>query len=507
MPENEFEKRVSSEMQELKFKPSGNVWLRVEERIKKKKKRRIFVVIFLLAVLALLGYWQRSNLFGKSENDIAKTEQEDSSGEKQNENNPKPANETNSFSTIDQNTETTKEKETQNATENAINDKLKDDKSFDNKKDIAVSKNEINKPKKNKDENKVKPVSEKTKVKDEAEASIVIVSANSKTKNQVIDDKKTNPETKAKPDEVDPAEVKPLENKIDSAKAGIGEQEKNATTKTDTLLKADQAKAPSTTIVKKDSSEKKWKWGLHISPGISSLSDHGLSLGTQNSADRLSYNSVGSGSAMPPVRQKPSDVKSGFAFQAGAFVQRQLSPRTSLSFGLQYGYYSNVLHIGNRRDSLIGNSQFYAVLDRNANQVYNAGGDTIKYTNQYHFIELPLNFQWQLNKNKTKPFIWSAGFTIGQLIATNAIMYDTAFNGIYYENKTLLNKTQFSIGTGFSWTIANNKNVQWNLGPIANIHLNKLVDDPFDNKGYLFFVGLRTGILFNQRKWWPNVQN
>ena len=83
MPENEFERKVSSEMKELKFKPSEQVWLRVEERIKTKKKRRVFVVIFLLAGLALLGYWQRNNLFGEQKTDIAKTVQKDSSGEKQ----------------------------------------------------------------------------------------------------------------------------------------------------------------------------------------------------------------------------------------------------------------------------------------------------------------------------------------------------------------------------------------------------------------------------------------
>jgi phosphotransferase system IIB component len=166
--------------------------------------------------------------------------------------------------------------------------------------------------------------------------------------------------------------------------------------------------------------------------------------------------------------------------------------------GLQYGYYSNVLHIGNMRNS--GNTQLFSVLGRNANQVYNAGGDTTKYTNSYHFIELPFLFQWQLNKNKTKPFIWNTGFTIGQLIASNAIMYDTAFNGVYYKNKSQLNKTQFSLLTGFSWTIANNKQLQWNLGPVADLHLSKLIDNPFENKRYLFFVGLRTGVLLNSKK-------
>ena len=480
MPENDFEKKVSSELQDLRFKPSENVWLRVEERIKKKKKRRIFVIIFLLAGLSLLGYWQRSNLFGESENDIAKTE-------KQKEENSRSAEDTNSNSTIKQDTETTKEIETQNTTGNAVNEKLKGARSFDNKKDIAVSKKEINRPKKNKDENKVEPDTEKTKIGDEPEVSIAITSADSKKTNTFVDDGKTT--------EIKQSEIKPLENEIDTSKVQIIEQEKIAAEKKDTLLKVDETKTPSAPIVKKNSSEKKWKWGIQVTPGISSLSDNGLSF-PQNGSDRLyfSSNSVGSGSAAPQARQKRSDVKAGFAFQAGAFAQRQLSSRTSLSLGLQYGYYSNVLRIGNRRDSLL------SVLDFSGGQIYNAGGDTIKYTNQYHFIELPLRFQWQLNKNKTKPFIWSAGFTIGQLLSTNAIMYDTAFNGIYYQNKKLLNKTQFSISTGFSWTIANDKKVQWNLGPVANIHLNKLVDNPFENKGYLFFVGLRTGILFNQKK-------
>ena len=136
----------------------------------------------------------------------------------------------------------------------------------------------------------------------------------------------------------------------------------------------------------------------------------------------------------------------------------------------------------------------------NDNYMYNAGGDTVKFTNQYHFIELPINFQWQLNKNKAKPFIWSIGLTLGQLIASNALIYDTAFGGIYYENKNLLNKTQFGLSTGFSWTIASTKQAQWNLGPVATIHLNKLFDSPFESKQYLFFVGLRTAVLFEQKK-------
>jgi hypothetical protein len=506
MPENEFEKKVSSEMQELRFRPSENVWLRVEERIKKKKERRIFVVIFLLAGLALLGYWQRGNLFGEQKNDIAKKVQQDSSGDKPKEDNSQSANEINNSSEIKQNTEITKPEETKNTTGKAVDDKLTNDRSVVDKKDIAVSKNEINKPKKNNEGTSGKQGSVKNKKNNKPEASIAIVSANSKKKNGVVDDAtkdvKTNSEPIAKQEEVNKTEMKPVESKIDSAKAVTVVQEKDTTTKKDTLLKADPTKDPAPQIVKKDPPGKKWKWGLHITPGISSLNDNDISFGGANFADAFAYqNPVGSGTGPPPPpRQKPSDVKAGFAFQIGAFAQRKLSNRTSLSVGLQYGYYSNILHIGNRRGSLNNNTQFNSAVGRYANQVYNAGSDTTKYTNSYHFIELPLLFQWQLNKNKAKPFIWSIGFTVGQLISSNAIMYDTAFNGVYYKNKSQLNKTQFSLSTGFSWTIANNKSVQWNLGPVADLHLTKLIDNPFENKRYLFFVGLRTGVVFNSKK-------
>ena len=499
MPENEFEKKVSSEMQELKFKPSEQVWLRVEERIRKKNKRRVFIIIFLLAGLVLLGYWQRSNLFGEKKNDIAKTE-------KQKENNSTTSDETNNSSTNKQNTETTKPKETNNTNDKTVNDRSTNNRSVIDKKIIVDSKKEINKPQdKSKNKAGVKSAPEKTKKELKPAITNDVVSEDSQKQKTIVDNIKTKDsfnvkatiEADIKPDEIKQTEVKPLETKIDSAKAETVKSEELLVKTNDTVTKEMLLKDSATVVIEKKPIEKKWKWGLYLTPGISSLNDQSFSIASNKSADAYNYQSS-VGSVSPPSRQKPSDVKPGFAFQAGVFAQRQLSSCTSFSFGLQYGYYSNVIHVGNRRDSLLNNNQLANVLD--ANYVYNAGGDTIKYTNRYHFIELPFLFNWQLNRNKARPFTWSTGITIGQLMASNAIMYDTAFNGIYYKNKNQLNKTQFSLSTGFSWTLANTKRAQWTLGPVANIYLNRLTDNPFENKRYLFFVGLRAAILFSQKK-------
>ena len=489
MPENEFEKKVSSEMHDLRFKPSAQVWLRVEERIKKKKKRRLFVIIFLLAGLALLGYWQRSNLFGEKKNEIVKINEND---------NTKTKESSNEINTVNE----------QSGNKNKIAGEINNTRENKNTEDDSGVSNEIPGINKNKivktgqPEQKKKVISQKVKQDTgKSKKNVVVLNDNylalPDTQDQNI---KTDPDTKKNNDNdtVSP-DIKKIQPSIDSSlkKAEVKKVDSMAK-KTDTTLKIVSVDSP---VVKNPNKPgRKWKWGLHITPGISSLSEHSFSLGSQVYSD-LNYSlPAGSVSGTPPARQKLADPKPGFAFQVGAFAQRQLSARTSLSLGLQYGYYSNVLRIGRRRDSLLNNVQLANTLDARANVVYNAGGDTLKYTNHYHFIELPMLFNWQLNKNKEKPFVWSTGFTIGQLISSNAIMYDTAFNGIYYKNKKQLVKTQFSLSTGFSWTVANNKRVQWNLGPVVNIHLNKLIDNPFENKKHLFFAGLRTGILFNQKK-------
>jgi hypothetical protein len=58
MHDPEFEKHVQKKLEELQFNPSGEVWTKVEQEIKKEKRRRPLLWIFLLSGLLLgAGYW------------------------------------------------------------------------------------------------------------------------------------------------------------------------------------------------------------------------------------------------------------------------------------------------------------------------------------------------------------------------------------------------------------------------------------------------------------------
>ena len=56
MQENEFEKRLQDDMEEFRLRPSGEVWGKIEDQLKKKKRRRVVFFIFLLAGLSLMSY-------------------------------------------------------------------------------------------------------------------------------------------------------------------------------------------------------------------------------------------------------------------------------------------------------------------------------------------------------------------------------------------------------------------------------------------------------------------
>ncbi len=480
MSEANFEKNIQQEMQGFKVKPSEEVWVKVEERIRKKKQRRIFFILFFGAI-ALLGYWQRDVLFSEKE----------------------PA--------MKESVLLPKEKiSTDDSIKNTIPGNIIQadlaDENIEKKKNILTKNEQQPEPVREKiiTVRKVKPIKEISElgITQKNQISEKPVSANAKSaieqtvETQILKDiavVKIDAENKINDskefpvvtsDSATPKEIEKISDSIVQAESKF---------QVDSLQKPESIADPMAETKKQPAISKKWKWGVQFAPGISSLVNQTISFSGNKSADLAS--APPGGFPVPPAAA--SGRNSGFAFQIGGFVQKRISAKTEFSLGLQYSYYSDRIRVGDFRLLNQGSSQPQPLFG--ATQGYRAANPGNSFTNRYHFIELPINFLFQINKNAAKPLYLDLGIKTGRMISSNTLVYDTAFGGIYYENKDQFKKTQFSLSPGLLWTFSS-KNIQWSVGPVLNVHISRFLDNSFEGEKYLLMPGIRTKILFPERK-------
>lgn len=502
MPENEFEKKVSSEMQDLRLKPSEKVWPLVEERIRKKKKRRVLIVFFFLAGIALLGYWQRHNLFGGNNTSVAesgiKTNQDSINAIEQNKNAETKKESTPTIQTTSDEPENKTGVPGQSAKEIIKTDVKKVVKTIRDA-DLKTNNATTTTPFRANEKRGDRPIQNKQTTDEPSSFIVTQTDAGLKPKPA-----KDSIEVKVEEAEIKKEEIKnpdPVSNnKLDSAKIGVADVKKEEGTRVDSISTEDPI-IDSAVIVQKPASNKKWKLGIELTPGISSLQEELFSFNMLKSAADAYGPPLGSGSGsgapLPPA--PPSESSSSFAFQVGGFATRQLTKKSNFSIGLRYAYYSESINIGASYLPL-SNNLFVFLNSQGANQAFSVAGSSIRKTNHYHFIELPINYSLRLNRNENYPLLWQVGLKMGRMIGNNALVYDTIAGGIYYRSENYFNKTQFGLSTGLTWAFVKRSGFRLAAGPVFDLHLNRLQSSPFEKNKYLFFAGLRSTIIFNNKK-------
>ena len=167
-----------------------------------------------------------------------------------------------------------------------------------------------------------------------------------------------------------------------------------------------------------------------------------------------------------------------------------------MSAGLGYAYYSNNIKTGSPKDSS------FVLRTMTAQSValdsYYQGSQVMEYTNHYHFIQLPIYYQLQLNKGVKVPIIWSIGVAPAYLFSTNALIYDTARGGIYYKNNDAFNKFHFNLNTGLSFRFGKANKLQWSLGPELSMDMTGLMKDA-DQKRYFMYGGVTGRVYFKKK--------
>jgi hypothetical protein len=491
MQENKFEKRLQQEMGEFRLRPSDAVWEKVEEQLKKKKRRRVVFFIFMLAGLSLLGY---SGYFFTTSNSKQNLVQQDSDFLPDNKKS-EPGNKQQVLPTTKNETANDKPaiKDYQ-LPQTKENDQKERGNVLSNEKSIIVGNDSAGKhneriKKIGLDNHAITKITRKN--------SFDITKDNrqpEKTEKLQNNNPSDHPADKAEISQPDIAK----NNLQDDSK--ITDQKGSEATKADSVITANSKADEAIAATKKKQPGSKIKWGIDLSVGRSSSRNNAFSIFDMNKSLAMDYNSPGNatgGGGLNNARISPSYVKAGPAFRAGLIGEMKVSKRSSISSGLQYGYYSNKIQVGAYTDTTVVVNNSYSQSAR-FDAIYR-GTSQKNYTNRFHFIQLPVQYQLQINKGDKTPILWSIGAAAGYLFATNGLVYDTAAGGIYYRDNAAFNKFQFNLNTGLSFRFGNKNKIQWSLGPELSLGMNKLMKDDYTKKQYLLYSGITGRIIFAKK--------
>ncbi len=461
MQEQNFEQQVRQKMDELSLVPSAPVWNKVEEEIRKKKDRRRIVLWLLPFALLSAGiiWWSVSTNRFDSTITSQKTEPADATlsnkdakqinrtvipreiKKLQSKKEPRIVSETNTPGLIETNyvpySFTTKAR-TKNF-ENEI-----DRKTFDS----------------------TKKINEKLLPPD--------ISVLEKEKLQQYLTKTNHINTLNKPAVSD--------NLVITKKEDIKEIESQIKEKPiDTAEASEQMDAQKLQVKKAN----KLQFGVTAQVGFSGITS-GLfdGFGGKSLAEFSSpiQNGSGGGTVL-----SPSTIKHDLFYSVGFTISKGIKTRSIITTGLQYQYYSTGINVGTKTDSVLSNSS------RADFSYYRNDTRSNDYTNRFHFITLPVSYQYQIIKKL--PLQIGAGISISQLLSSNALHYNSSGN-LYYKDNSRLNKTQVAFFTGATYKLWKQRNFSLDVGPQLNYNLTPLQKNSNLNKQHLFSMGLNTQVNF-----------
>jgi hypothetical protein len=226
--------------------------------------------------------------------------------------------------------------------------------------------------------------------------------------------------------------------------------------------------------------KKKMEWVGTLQAGVSGISSGFFSIPQSTAAyvqssSSASFSSPSNGGGVttgqPTVSGSPSDVKPGFAFSGGLSLRRYMSDVVSLEAGIRYSYSSTSIQVGQKRDNAaavqLGLPSFSGYYT-NTSAATRTG---YTYTNQYHFIEIPVRAQFLCGPQS--PLSFNTGLSIGRLLASNALQYDASKN-VYYKDNSFFNKTQLTLSAGADIRLWRKKAMPVEIGPRLQYGLTNL---------------------------------
>ncbi len=451
MEEDKFKKQVQQKMDELQIQPSDAVWKKIEARIEKKKSRRWGLIILFLFIGLMLsgGYW----LWNTSQQRLSDNSTSVKSYPEKN----------NGKNSIIKNKEVQLES---NLAPDTLVQKNNEVSSLKDKEDTNKSSAKYDKHLTTSKANQKINSEEKTSItffKGEKEKKVI----QAKTGSEIIPAQSLEDQFENKTDNKMVKDSILAKANTDSLSKSI---DANSVTKNNDTSK--QTQADKKTV--KQSNKNKWKFGILAAGGISGAGNDILALSNlPASSNSGSYN------GNQQTGFSSSAAKTGFGFITGVFAEKNISKKVSFVLGMNYKSFTTSFKLAD------------------SSGTYNARAATDKYINHFNFIELPVSLKIQIGKGKSLPLFWQSGFTVSQLINSNALQFDPS-TGYYYNDNSVFNKTQIGFNTAVLVSLFPKQKNSILIGPYFYYDASKIANEGLYNNKHFVFAGLHTEIIFGK---------
>ena len=492
MPANEFEKKIQQTLDELKLKPSEEIWPMVAMRIRKDKRRRRGLIWAGLMVLLLggAGYWwseSHSRYHGSSLTADHSNQKEIA--------NPRA----NPISDLEKSTKPDEENKSAHALNSPSHNGEPEPKHImaPSEKEAGKSDPGINKGNYQDNIKNRAPIPLAARHDPFAKVWNSYKPANNKAHD--IEGKRRANEKEAKGRNIADQQINknPFENALvfkpqmvtNNVKVYAEPMPSNSVAAPSGAHRMPQSLVTTAIPPKKDKIKGKRKWSFGISGRIGS-SD----VMTRTNSSRLNTASPNYFASYAPSggRFLGDSVYRGasLSWGLGVYVKLHLNKRFALRSGLDYNQYDFKTLVGNHVNSTVQILNGFTYMTLNS---FYAAGATKEYQNHFQYLELPLSVEWQLNKGQKIPLKFDAGLALGWLLNSNYLHRDYASNVLFKDN-TLLTKMPISLNAGFTVALFNQSKYPVSLGPLLQYMVSDLQKNSGGLKQHPWFVGLKASL-------------
>jgi hypothetical protein len=481
MQENEFEKQLKDLMDEFKLAPSTSVWEKVSRRLNEgRRKKRPFIFLLFLGLL-VAGYFMYQ--YGRQQpQSIHYANSKTNKGPERDSLSLKNPGQISTEKTTGQNSSIVSA----------------------NKNDHTVSK--ASSPKTNRPAVFVK---KESKYKNSSLSINVVSSNNNNSSGQL----KINPEITT--NDVSAVMEKQLQNNApvnepivanDSTKlidnAARNDSLNKNIAQTDSMQINQDKKESAVKRIAKNPSNKnytipKWQWGINAFYGRSNAIKNLVDFNKAAPAN-LDYSPRPVTGNIDTAHYNSNPYTASNAYRFGFVVQKKIIKNGFISSGLNFIHLSTKSDVTGKKDSA------YTVQNGNiiTNSFYVSSfyqpGPSKTYTNTYNFIEIPVYFQQDVFYRHKLSLSYNAGFSMRQLLSSNALIYNR-YNDIYYSKDELLRKTQWQFLAGVNLKINTGKKVAVYIGPEFSYSLSNLLKDNDAGNFHLINYGVQAGLMFHKK--------